>query len=339
MSTRDELDPASIVRPELFITADVCGMTIPVTIQAEDGIRRVWQLYLHWAAGRRECLELPKFITLPDGKRLWFLPSIGQPPSDMETGWSQTSRQAWLDGAPLPTPESSFDATYEFVDTHLDLTKTEGVVNPISMMVAFVFSTYHDSPFCTSAPYILFTGQENSGKTRALKVLRALVFRPAFAVAPEPFKLAEYLHCYGGTLLLDEMERFRPRECVEKEMLEILDEGYYPGDVIHRLKVVNGVYHPVAFNVFGPKAIASRIRLPEKLVTRCIHYQMAPSDTTSKKALRQIHLGKAQAIRDLLHTWALSYSQTKQRSLSGFEYPSVFFPISLCWKEDRNESE
>ena len=51
MSTNDALNHASIVRPELFITPEVCGITIPVTIQDEDGIHRVWKTYLQWTDG------------------------------------------------------------------------------------------------------------------------------------------------------------------------------------------------------------------------------------------------------------------------------------------------
>src|SRR5262245_36870416 len=61
-----ELDISCIVRPELFMVREVCGLAVPVVLDLAGTPAGRWMLHLRWADGRRECRELPSYITLPD---------------------------------------------------------------------------------------------------------------------------------------------------------------------------------------------------------------------------------------------------------------------------------
>ena len=61
----------SIIRPEQFITPQVCGLSVPVMYQRGGRLSQVWRTYLRWSDGRRDCIELDDHLELPNGSRLW----------------------------------------------------------------------------------------------------------------------------------------------------------------------------------------------------------------------------------------------------------------------------
>lgn len=297
------------VRPELFFTPEVCGLTVPVAIQDGERIDRVWRLFLQWADGKREWRDLPGFLDLPDGRRLWFSHDPGPPPRGMASRWTEISWEAWLDGSPPHDPATVFQEVFRFISTYLDFPVKEDALGLISTMALFVFLTYCYPAF-PAVPYLSFTGPAGSGKTRALQVLQSLAFRPTLTANPSPALLFRSLHAYGGTLLLDEAEKLsNPKDQAAVDILSVLHSGYKRGGTAGRLEPVGDTYRPVYFDVFGPKAIASITAPPPTLASRCIPFPMLRAEAESEKPKRLLDEGKAQAIRDSLHTWALGYGQ------------------------------
>lgn len=97
-----ELDLRRIVRPERFICPEVSGLTVAVPMLRDGKPAGRWRVYLRWADGRREAMDLPRWLVLPDGARLWFHPVPGEPGIQQVPAWAEADRRAWLDGAPAP---------------------------------------------------------------------------------------------------------------------------------------------------------------------------------------------------------------------------------------------
>lgn len=297
------------VRPELFFTPEVCGLAVPLTLQNHERTYSVWRLYLQWADGKREWRDLPGFLDLPDGRRLWFSPDPGPPPTEKATGWSEESQEAWLGGSPPPARAAVFQEVCRFISTYLDFPVKEDALGLISTMALFVFLTYCYPAF-RAVPYLSFTGPAGSAKTRALEILESLVFRPTLTANHSPALLFRSLHAYGGTFLLDEAEKLsNTKDSVANEILSVLHAGYKQGGTAGRLEPVGDTYQPVYFDVYGPKAIASITAPPPTLASRCIPFPMLRAEAKSEKPKRLIDEEKAQAIRDSLHSWALGYGQ------------------------------
>jgi len=176
-------------------------------------------------------------------------------------------------------------------------------------MALFVFLTYC-YPVFRAVPYLSFTGPAGSAKTRALEILESLVFRPTLTADPSPALIFRSLHAYGGVFLLDEAEKLsNSKDQAAVDILSVLHSGYKRGGTAGRLEPVGDTYQPIYFNVFGPKAIASITAPPPTLASRCIPFPMLRAEAKSEKPKRLLDEGKAQAIRDSLHSWALGYGQ------------------------------
>lgn len=103
-------------------------------------------------------------------------------------------------------------------------------------------------------PYLRFSGDFDTGKTTALRVVAALAFRSVATVgaltSAQIYRMAGKVK---GTYLFDEADfRATGREA---DIVKILNCGYSKGTPILRL---GSNYEPLLFDVFGPKVISSR---------------------------------------------------------------------------------
>ena len=203
-----ELDISRIVRPELFHTPDVSGLTVPATRIVGGRPSGRWELYLQWHDdGRRERRELEPSIELPDGGRLWIHPQPGEPEPTMRPGWTMKGRAAWLSHANPPDPADVWARICGRLTHYLDFPPdlAAGIVATLSLWVMLTY-TYHAWP---SVPYLNIGGPQESGKTTMFRVLARLIFRPLESSSMTAACLFSSLHERGGTLLLDEAERLR----------------------------------------------------------------------------------------------------------------------------------
>jgi hypothetical protein len=89
--------------------------------------------------------------------------------------------------------------------------------------------------------------------------------------------------------------------------------GYKKGGQATRLEATkNGLFKTVAFDVFGPKAMACIAGLPPALMSRCIPVTMFRASPDSEKPRRRIddHPERWQSLRDALHRLTLGYGPT-----------------------------
>lgn len=308
-----ELDVTAIVRPELLHTPEVSGIAVPSTRQFGLKLIASWALYLRWHdTGKRERIEpLPESLELPNGRRLWIFPQPGEPNPTMRSGWTVQARRLWLAGKAAPNPAAVFQETCELFAYFLHFTK-DIAAGATATLACWTMLTYV-YPCWPSVPYLSVGGPLHSGKTTVFRVLGKLCFRPLESSNMTAPCLFRTIHDCGGTLLLDEVERLRENAPDAGELRSILLSGYKAGSPAMRLEKNNtGGFSRIAFDVYGPKALASITRLPEALASRCIRIGMFRAEPGSPKPRRRLTEKNAEfrALRDDLHAIALEHGPT-----------------------------
>jgi len=300
-----EIEPAHIVRPELFHVRDVSGISVPVRFTRGGEAAARWYQFLRWSDGKRERRTLESTIALPDNSTLFLHPVPGDPSPTMTPTWSADSRRAWLDGAATPNPSGLFKRICEAIAQYVEL-PPESASGSVATLALWIILTYV-FPAWSAIPYLSIGGPLGSGKSTLFAVLGRLVFRALQSSNMTAPCLFRTLHEQGGALLLDEAERLRDGSPEAGELRSILLSGYKGGSPAMRLEKVGDGFQQVAFDVFGPKAMASIANPPEALASRCLRFTMFRAGPDSPKPRRRIDANPAmwQAIRDDLHTLAL----------------------------------
>jgi hypothetical protein len=303
-----EIDVSCVVRPDRIIAPEVSALTVPVMALVNDRPEGYWQLYVRWADGRRERKPLGPDLELPDGSRLWMHPQSADPGPNVSPDWSAPARRAWLDGAPTPDPAEVFRDLCTCIAYYIDLptTSAPGITATLAL---WVILTYGYAAW-DAVPYLYVGGALGSGKSRLFEVLGKVVFRPLPSSSLTGPAMYRTLHDRGGTLLLDEAERLRRTNDPDvAELLAMLLAGYRRGGQATRLEPVGDGYRTVAYQVFGPKALACIAGLPPALASRAISIMMVRSPTDSPKPRRRVDAdrGAWQSLRDDLHALALEH--------------------------------
>lgn len=169
--------------------------------------------------------------------------------------------------APYESLQSLVDQIQRFLHRYVDL---EPTFERISVFYALYTWLYDVFP---RVPYLRRLGAAQSGKTRWLETMRALVFRAYYTSGSTSvaslYRNADQIR---GTILMDEAD-FKDGTERAHDFNAIFNVGYgadYPG--IERQKSqVDGGYEPAFFNVFGPKIITQRQEFSDDATnTRCL---------------------------------------------------------------------
>ena len=306
-----EVDVRRVVRPELFHTPAVSGITVPVVLDAGGKLVPRWRTYLRRADARREVVEVPDRLQLPDRTVLYVAPDPGEP-GEPDTAnppaWSAGSRLNWLRGEVAPKPACVFANVCERFAHYLDFAPDTAPGTTATLALWTILSYVY--PAWDAVPYLYVGGPMGSGKSRVLAVLQRLAFRPLSSsnlTAPTLFRT---LHAAGGTMLFDEAERLRQSTPEQQEIQSVFLCGYRRGGCATRLEpLAAGGFRPVRFDVFGPKALACIAGLPPTLASRCIPITMFRSAADSEKPKRRIDADTLtfQSVRDDLHMLVLEH--------------------------------
>ena len=119
-----------------------------------------------------------------------------------------------------------------------------------------LFSWLYDS--FNELPYLRVRGDYGSGKTRFLLVVGSLCYKPVFASGASTVSpIFHILDAFRGTLVIDEGD-FRWSDD-KADIVKILNNGNVRGLPVLRTEVSRtGEFNPRAFQVFGPKIVATR---------------------------------------------------------------------------------
>jgi hypothetical protein len=120
-------------------------------------------------------------------------------------------------------------------------------------------------------PYLRIKGDFGSGKSRALQTIGSICYKPMFASGASTVSpIFRIIDLIRGTLVLDESDfRFSDEKA---EIIKILNNGNARGFPVLRSEATpQKDFNPRAFNVYGPKIIATRRDFDDAaLESRCI---------------------------------------------------------------------
>jgi hypothetical protein len=145
------------------------------------------------------------------------------------------------------------DEIRSFIHRYVDISPLFEVVATYYVLLSWVHEAFNE------LPYLRIRGDFGSGKTRFLLTIGALCFRPIFASGASTISpLFRMLDKFRGTLLIDEGDIRLSDE--KAELVKILNNGNARGFPVLRSEQVGTwkEFNPVAYNVFGPKIVATR---------------------------------------------------------------------------------
>jgi len=153
----------------------------------------------------------------------------------------------------------------DFIHRYVDLSPAFEEIAAHYILLTWGYDMFNE------LPYLRVRGQYGSGKSRFLLTVGSLCFKPIFAsgastVSPI-FRLIDQI---GGTLVVDEADFWASDE--RAEIVKILNNGNARGFPVLRSEVTpQKEFNPRAFNIFGPKIVATRHPFEDAaLESRCL---------------------------------------------------------------------
>jgi len=177
----------------------------------------------------------------------------------------------------LPTGSEDYGCTADLVGgirTHLRRHLVLPGDDENTVLYYVLFSWLFDR--FQTAPYLRFIGDLGTGKSRALKVVGDLCYKPfkvsgCASMSPIFRSLEEFGGC---TLVMDEVDFFVRSEA-HQEMMSMLRVGFQREVGVLRSERVGDNFVARDFDVFGPKVLAGRNNFPDPaLESRCIRVYM-----------------------------------------------------------------
>lgn len=162
------------------------------------------------------------------------------------------------------TSQELIDDVAAYIHRYVDVTPVFERLATYYVLLSWVYDAFNE------LPYLRALGDYGSGKTRLLLTVGSLCFRPIFAGASTVSPIFRILDACRGTLVIDEGD-FRQSD-EKAEITKILNCGHSRGFPVLRSESVNQrEFSPQAFQVFGPKVIATRGFFDDRaLESRCL---------------------------------------------------------------------
>tara|TARA_B100000745_G_scaffold58094_2_gene34442 strand:- start:1341 stop:2732 length:1392 start_codon:yes stop_codon:yes gene_type:complete len=146
--------------------------------------------------------------------------------------------------------EALVDEIQAFIHEYLDITPDFERIASYYVLFTWIYDRFHE------VPYLRSIGDYGSGKTRFLRVIGSVCYKPIFtagATTTSPiFRMLDQIH---GTLVLDEAD-FRASD-MTSDIIKILNSGYTKGFPVLRSEG-KGVFEVKTYDVFSPKIVATR---------------------------------------------------------------------------------
>src|SRR5215831_1824316 len=139
-----------------------------------------------------------------------------------------------------------------YIHRYVDLSPAFERLASYYVLLSWVYDAFNE------VPYLRVRGDYGTGKTRFLLVVGALCYKGFFASGASTISpIFHTLNAFRGTLIIDEADfRFSDEKA---EVVKILNNGNVRGVPILRTMIsASKEYNPRAFQVFGPKLVATR---------------------------------------------------------------------------------
>ena len=144
-------------------------------------------------------------------------------------------------------------AIQAFIHRYVDVSPLFETIASYYVLLTWVYDGFNE------LPYLRLRGDPGTGKTRFLLTVGSLCYKPIFASGASTVSpLFRLLDSFRGTLVIDEGD-FRVSD-ERAEVVKILNNGNARGFPVLRSEVTGkrGEFNPRAYQVFGPKLVASR---------------------------------------------------------------------------------
>jgi hypothetical protein len=159
----------------------------------------------------------------------------------------------------LPSRPEEYGSEHELVaaiQSHIhryaDLSTSFECAATHYVLLSWVYDAFSD------LPYLRFRGDFGTGKTRSLLTIGSICYKPFFASGASTISpIFHTLDAFRGTLIFDEADfRFSDER---SEIVKILNNGNVRGmPVLRTMMNHQKEFNPRAFDVFGPKIVATR---------------------------------------------------------------------------------
>lgn len=152
-----------------------------------------------------------------------------------------------------------------FIHKYVDLSEAFEEIAAHYVLLTWVYDRFNE------LPYLRVRGDYGSGKSRFLLTVGSLCHKPIFASGASTVSpLFRLIDEVGGVLVVDEADFWQSDE--RAEIVKILNNGNARGFPVLRSEVTpSKEFRPRAFNIFGPKLVATRHEFAdEALESRCL---------------------------------------------------------------------
>jgi hypothetical protein len=139
-----------------------------------------------------------------------------------------------------------------FIHRYVDLSPSFERLATYYVLLSWLYDAFDD------LPYLRLRGDYGTGKTRTLLVIGSICYKPFFASGASTVSpIFHTLDAFRGTLIFDEADfRFSDERA---EIVKILNNGNVRGlPVLRTMMNRQREFNPQAFQVFGPKIVATR---------------------------------------------------------------------------------
>jgi hypothetical protein len=159
----------------------------------------------------------------------------------------------------LPSGVEEYSSTAElrarvqaFIHRYVDLSPAFEEAASVYVLFSWIYDDF------SALPYLRVRGDYGSGKSRFLLCVGSLCYTPIFSSGASTVSpLFRIMDVFRGTLVLDEAD-FRLSD-EKADIVKILNNGNARGFPVLRADVsASKQINPTAFNVYGPKLIATR---------------------------------------------------------------------------------
>jgi hypothetical protein len=139
-----------------------------------------------------------------------------------------------------------------YIHRYVDLSQSFEKLTTYYVLLSWLYDAFNE------LPYLRLRGDYGTGKTRTLLVLGSICYKPFFASGASTVSpIFHTLDAFRGTLIFDEADfRFSDERA---EIVKILNNGNVRGlPVLRTMMNRQREFNPQAFQVFGPKIVATR---------------------------------------------------------------------------------
>ena len=161
--------------------------------------------------------------------------------------------------------EDLFESVRAFIHRYADLSEGFEEIASYYVLLSWIYDAFSE------LPYLRLKGDYGSGKTRCLQTIGSICYKPMFVSGASTVSpMFRIIDAFRGTLILDESDfRFSDERA---EIIKILNNGNAAGFPVLRSEATpQKEFNPTAFNVYGPKIIATRGDFDDRaLESRCI---------------------------------------------------------------------